>query len=107
MFSTYGHMLGAAVMAAIWYGAEMALAAFAEWHLPFLYPLYGLLRDLLLPALFVSALGGSDFVWRGNEMHVERMQPQRMMALMRPRVHQIARGGRRRLRSLRANVSND
>jgi ceramide glucosyltransferase len=99
--------LGAGLIGAIWYGAEMALAAGAEWHLPFLYPLYGLMRDLLLPVLFVSALGGSDFVWRGNEMQVERMRPQRMMALMRPRVAEIARGSRRRLRALRASVTDD
>jgi ceramide glucosyltransferase len=75
--------LGAGAMGAIWYGAEMVLAAGAEWHLPFLYPLYGLLRDLSLPVLFVSALGGSDFVWRGNEMQVERMQPRKVMAFVR------------------------
>jgi ceramide glucosyltransferase len=97
--------LGAGAIGAIWYGAEMALAAGAEWHLPFLYPFYGLARDLSLPVLFVSALGGSDFVWRGNEMQVERMQPRRMMALMRPRVQEIARGSRRRLRSLRERMS--
>jgi ceramide glucosyltransferase len=99
--------LGVGVMGAIWYGAEMVLAAGAEWHLPLLYPLYGLMRDLSLPVLFVSALGGSDFVWRGNEMQVERMQPQRMMALVLPRVQDIARGSRRRLRALRASVTND
>ncbi len=60
--------------AALWYGAEMALAAAAGWHVSPLSPLYGLMRDLLLPALFVSALRGNDFVWRGNEMQVERMQ---------------------------------
>jgi ceramide glucosyltransferase len=98
--------LGAGGIGAIWYGAEMVLAAGAEWHLPLLYPLYGLLRDLSLPVLFVSALGGSDFVWRGNEMQVARMQPQRMMALMRPRVQDIARGSRRRLRSLRASTND-
>jgi ceramide glucosyltransferase len=98
-------VLGAGAMGAIWYGAEMALAAGAEWHLPFLYPFYGLARDLSLPVLFVSALGGSDFVWRGNEMQVERMQPRRMMALMRPRVQDIARDGRRRLRSLGERMS--
>jgi ceramide glucosyltransferase len=70
-------------MGALWYGAEMVLAAGAEWHLPLLYPLYGLLRDLSLPVLFVSALGGSDFVWRGNEMQVERMQPRKVMAFVR------------------------
>jgi ceramide glucosyltransferase len=97
--------LGAGALGTLWYGAEMALAAAAGWHLPFLYPLYGLTRDLLLPALFVSALGGSDFVWRGNEMQVEGMRPQRMMARMRPRLQEVAAGSRRRLRALRTAKS--
>ncbi len=64
-------------------------------------------------ALFFSALRGNDFVWRGNEMQVERMRPrrmvaqmrpQRMIARMRPRMQEIAQGGRRRLRALRARA---
>ena len=100
-------VLATGAVGAVWYGAEMALAAAAEWHLPFLYPLYGLTRDLLLPVLFVAALGGSDFVWRGNEMQVERIAPRRMMALMRPRVKELARGGRRRLRAPRTDVTSN
>jgi ceramide glucosyltransferase len=92
--------------AVLWYGAEMALARAAGWHQSLRYPLYGLLRDLLLPALFVSALRGNDFVWRGNEMQVERMRPQRMMARVRPRMHEFATGSRRRLRSLRERMSS-
>jgi len=62
----------------------------------------------LLPALFVAALRGNDFVWRGNEMQVERMRMQRrrMMACVRPRVQEIAAGSRRRLRSLRERMSS-
>ncbi len=95
------------VFGAFWYGAEMLLAAAADWHVPVLYPLYGLGRDLLLPALFVRALLGNDFVWRGNEMQVERMQAQRrrVLARVRPRVQKVADGGRRRLRSLRERLS--
>src|SRR5581483_7247692 len=89
------------LLGSVWYGSEMALAVAAEWHLPALYPLYGLLRDLLLPALFVDALRGSDFVWRGNEMEVARLEPVRMMARVRPRLQDVARVSRRRLRSLR------
>jgi ceramide glucosyltransferase len=92
-------------LAALWYGGEMLLAAAARWHLPKAYPLYGLARDLLLPALFVSALRGDDFVWRGNEMQVEHMRPRRMMALVRPRFAEVAPIARRRLRSLRARMS--
>ena len=92
-------------LAALWYGGEMLLAAAAGWHLPKTYPLYGLARDLLLPVLFVSALRGDDFVWRGNEMQVEHMRPRRMMALVRPRFAEVAPTARRRLRSLRARMS--
>ena len=83
----------------------MLLAAAAGWHLPALYPLYGLARDLLLPFLFVGALHGDDFVWRGNEMQVERMRPRGMMALVRPQLNEIAPVARRRLRALRARMS--
>ena len=65
----------------------------------------GLARDLLLPFLFVGALHGDDFVWRGNEMQVERMRPRGMMALVRPRLNEIAPVARRRLRALRARMS--
>jgi ceramide glucosyltransferase len=61
-------LLCTAGFGAIWYGGEMALAAAAGWHVSPLHPLYGLLRDLMLPALFVGALRGNDFVWRGNAM---------------------------------------
>ncbi len=94
-----------AAFGALWYGAEMLLAAAAGWHLPTLYPFYGLARDLLLPVLFVSAFSGNDFVWRGNAMQVERIAPRQMMARVRPRVHELAAGSRRRLRSLRERVS--
>jgi ceramide glucosyltransferase len=90
---------------ALWYGAEMLLAAAAEWHVTALSPLYGLARDLLLPVLFVSALRGNGFVWRGNAMEVERMRPHRMMALMRPRMQELVQGGRTRFRSLRTRAS--
>ncbi|HML08462.1 MAG TPA: ceramide glucosyltransferase [Xanthobacteraceae bacterium] len=92
-------------LAALWYGGEMLLAAAAGWHVSPLHPLYGFARDLLLPVLFVKALRGDDFVWRGNEMQVERMRPRRMMAQVRPRLQEVAAGSRRRLRSLRARVS--
>ena len=97
--------LSVVTFGALWYGGEMILAAAAGWHVTALYPLYGLTRDLLLPALFIGALKGNDFVWRGNEMQVDRMRPRRMMARMRPRVQEVAAGSRRRLRSLRQRLS--
>jgi ceramide glucosyltransferase len=97
--------LSVGLLGVLWYGGEMLLAALAGWHLSALFPLYGVARDLLLPVLYVSALRGDDFVWRGNEMQVERMRPRGMMALVRPRFTELAPGARRRLRSLRARMS--
>jgi len=97
--------LAVASLAVLWYGGEMLLAAAAGWHLCALYPLYCLARDLLLPVLFIKALRSDDFVWRGNEMQVEHMRPRRMMALVRPRLIELAPRARQRLRSLRARMS--
>jgi ceramide glucosyltransferase len=93
------------LLGTLWYGGEMLLAVVAGWHLSPRYPFCCLARDLLLPVLFVKALGRDDFVWRGNEMQVERLRPREMMALMRPRLAQLAPVARRRLRSLRARMS--
>jgi ceramide glucosyltransferase len=90
---------------ALWYAAETLLAAAAGWDISARYPLICLLRDALLPVLFVSALQGDDFVWRGNEMQVERLRPHGMMARMRPRLAEVAPRARRRLRSLRERMS--
>ena len=89
----------------LWYAAETLLAAAAGWHVSARYPLICLLRDALLPVLFVSALQGDDFVWRGNEMQVGRLRPRGMMARVRPRLAEVAPRARRRLRSLRERMS--
>jgi len=98
-------LLCAAGFGAIWYGGEMALAAAAGWHVSPLHPLYGLLRDLMLPALFVGALRGNNFVWRGNAMQVGQMRPVRIAVRLRPRMHELAELTRKRLRALRARTS--
>jgi ceramide glucosyltransferase len=94
-----------ASFAAAWYGGEMLLAVIAGWHISFFAPIYAVARDLFIPVLFVSALRGNNFVWRGNEMQVERMRPRRMVAHMRPRLQEIAKSSRRRLRALRVRAS--
>jgi ceramide glucosyltransferase len=89
----------------MWYASETLLAATAGWHVSARYPLICLLRDALLPVLFFSALQGNNFIWRGNEMQVERLRPRSMMARMRPRLAGVAPRARRRLRSLRERMS--
>jgi ceramide glucosyltransferase len=59
---------GAVAVAAVWYGAEAALARAAGWHLSVRSPLAFLLRDILLPLLWIGGWLGRDFVWRGNQM---------------------------------------
>lgn len=91
--------------AAIWYGSEMVLAVAAGWRVSPLHPLYGLIRDLTLPFLFVGALRGNDFVWRGNAMQVERIRPARMMMPLRQQMQERAATSRKRLRDLRARIA--
>lgn len=72
--SGYGLNIAPAVAAVltVWIAAEMALAAFAGWYRSWRLPIALLLRDLLLPALWIGALIGSGFVWRGNAMTASR-----------------------------------
>jgi ceramide glucosyltransferase len=57
-------------VATIWYGAEMLLCYLAGWHISLRFPLAALIRDLLLPAIWVEGWRGSGFVWRGTAMRV-------------------------------------
>ena len=54
----------------VWYAAETYLAHLARW--PFSWRSVGIwmLRDLLLPVLWVAAWAGNDFEWRGNAMTI-------------------------------------
>ncbi len=55
---------------ALWYGAEAALAHATGWHLSWRSIPLWMLRDALLPLLWVAAWAGNDFEWRGNAMSV-------------------------------------
>lgn len=60
--------LPAAGLIVAWYGVEAALAASAGWHLSRRSPAAWLLRDALLPLLWVSAVCGSAMSWRGHDL---------------------------------------
>ena len=62
-------------LALAWYGLETALVWAVRWHLTPLFPLYAMLRDLLLPGLWIDAWVGTEFVWRGNAMSVAADTP--------------------------------
>jgi ceramide glucosyltransferase len=40
----------------------------AGWHLSMRSPLAWMLRDMLLPMIWMGGWLGRDFVWRGNQM---------------------------------------
>ncbi len=59
-----------AALLVIWFGTETIVAKAAGWHIGLLSPPAWMLRDALLPVLWVSAIAGNSFTWRGNEMSV-------------------------------------
>lgn len=57
-----------ASLAVLWYACEAVLAHAAGWHVGRWSPLAWMMRDLMLPALWVQAWLGKSFSWRGNDM---------------------------------------
>jgi ceramide glucosyltransferase len=59
-----------AALAAALYGGEAVLAALARWHLTALSPVHWLIRDVLVPLVWLSGWSGRRFAWRGHDMDV-------------------------------------
>lgn len=55
-------------LALVWYAAEYVLARAYGWPAGPLMPLAAILRDLLLPCVWVAGWVGYTFEWRGNAM---------------------------------------
>ena len=64
--------LGVSTYAAVWYLAEIATAAACRWPVTWQTPFASLLRDLLIPALWVGAWTGRSVDWNGNVVEMER-----------------------------------
>ena len=60
-----------ALATAFWYAAEAILALTAGWPLSVSSPLAWIVRDLILPLLWVRGWTSGGFVWRGNAMTVD------------------------------------
>jgi ceramide glucosyltransferase len=54
----------------VWFSAEALLAYVAGWHRSRFIFFADLVRDLLLPILWIESWLADDFVWRGNDMTV-------------------------------------
>lgn len=63
---------GFGALAVAWYAAEALLAHVMRWPLSLRSPPAWLMRDLILPFLWLAAMSGSGFVWRDNAMNVRR-----------------------------------
>ena len=55
-------------IAAVWYVPEALLARHNKWYFSWRVPLLFILRDAILPLVYIDAWCTDHFVWRGNEM---------------------------------------
>lgn len=62
----------APLLAVAWYAAETFLAKNLDWHYSRRSPFAWILRDLSLPVLWIAAVCGNGFEWRGNQMEASR-----------------------------------
>lgn len=60
----------AALLALAWYGAEGMMALVLGWHLSPLSPLAWIVRDASIPIIWIAAVSGNRFEWRGNQMDI-------------------------------------
>jgi ceramide glucosyltransferase len=56
---------------AAWYGAEIGLAWRFGWPVSLRIVVFMVLRDLILPALWLAGWTGNRFTWRGNVMDIK------------------------------------
>jgi ceramide glucosyltransferase len=70
---TIAGLTAAAIVGAL-HGGELWLAKVCGFPLDWRKPLALLMRDLLLPVMFVDALLFDDFVWHGNAMTVREVE---------------------------------
>ncbi len=64
-------------LAALWYGAEFALARKADWFRSGRTLAAFVVRDALLPLIWIGAWAQSAIVWRGNAMDIRTRDPVR------------------------------
>lgn len=63
-------LLSAALLLGACYGAEMWLAWRLGWHLSAGLPLAFLVRDVIIPAMWISAFRTRNIVWHGHSMDI-------------------------------------
>ena len=86
----------------IWFGAEAALARCAGWHLSPRLIAAMLIRDLMLPPLWIAAWLSDEVKWRGSTVSEAKVRSFRLRELANSPAYAFARRltSRRRPRSL-------
>ena len=73
--------LAAVLLVAVWIGAEAMMARCAGWHFSWRMPLAILIRDLLLPVMWIDAWLNDEIVWRGSTVSEARTRVTRWREL--------------------------
>lgn len=60
--------LAVAGFAAVWYGAEVLLARAGGWHVSWMSPFAWLLRDMLIPVIWLRAWTANAYKWGGHQV---------------------------------------
>ncbi|MGD9739089.1 MAG: glycosyltransferase [Bauldia sp.] len=60
------------VLLAVWYGSELALIRIAGWPLSWRTPVAFVVRDVLVPAIWLAGWTGRQLDWRGNTVSLAR-----------------------------------
>ena len=77
-FSSALYMLGIdltvplLVLATVWFGSELATARKLGWHVSARTPVTLIVRDLLLPILWIAGFSPGGFEWQGHAMSAQR-----------------------------------
>ena len=74
----YSALAAAAAFAAIWYGGEMLMALACGWPVSRYFLACAMLRDLMLPLLWLDAWRANTFEWRGTPMDMAENMAENM-----------------------------
>lgn len=75
----------ALLMAIAWYAAEGIIALLLGWPLSLRSPLAWIGRDALIPAIWIAAVCGNRFEWRGNRMDITHTDARGLAPAEEPR----------------------
>ena len=65
-------LLAAGALAGTWYAAEAVLSHHAKWSLTAWSPLAWIVRDLLIPVIWIRGWTARAYEWRGNTISISR-----------------------------------